>query len=367
MKDSQALGLRESVYLGALSLGVAFMSTPFVIQVIHTGLTTAAWGDSTNADDPIANMVAMIAITSVVYNLFTKIKNRYGLIACLEGACWMVGLVPIFYWLITKGRALPSIDNYPYLGLFLFIGAICLGILRSRLKKPTAIAVSSDLHSPPPTEDDARLVAEAINDSPPRQQESGGRGGDTKARRWILVAAAGVMVAVAAAIPRSFPLWTSESSDEPVENCQSWYNARVLPIFKNKAPQWVGWANALDTFAKEPERNERLLSDIDAGVAPAELLNRRKVGDKWFAAQDIFDVAVEMTVLDGHWDDDEMKRVAAASVVEMRALMELLALDNLLANTVGFPPFPDSQSFNADLRRATLGLEKACGLETASP
>ena len=118
---------------------------------------------------------------------------------------------------------------------------------------------------------------------------------------------------------------------------------------------------------RSPERNERLLSDIDAGVAPAELLNRRKVGDKWFAAQDIFDIEVEMTVLDGHWDDDEMKRVAAASVVQMRALMEVLAMENLLANTVGFPPFPDSQSLNADLRRATLGLEKACGLETASP
>ena len=364
MKDSQALGWRESVYLGALSLGVAFMSTRFVIEVIHTGLTTAAWGDSIKAADPIANMVAMIAITSVVYNLLTKIKNRYGLIACLEGACWMLGLVPISYWLITKGTALPSIDNYSYLGLILFIGAICLNILRSRLKEPTAIAASSDSHSPPPTEDDARLVAEAINDPPPRQQESGGRWGDTKARRWILFAAA---VVVAAAVPRSFPLWTSEGSDEPVDNCQSWYNERVVPIFQNKAAQWVGWVNALDTFAHEPERNERLLSDIDAGVAPAELLNRRKVGDKWFAAQDNFNVEVEMTVLDGHWDDDEMKRVAAASVVRMRALMELLALDNLLANTVGFPPFPHFQSINLDLRRATLGLEKACGLETASP
>ena len=115
----------------------------------------------------------------------------YGLIACLEGACWLLGLVPILYWLITKGRALlPSIDNYRYLGLILYIGAICLGFLRYQLKKPTAIAASSDSHDPPPTEDDARPVAEAINDPPPRQQESGGRGGDTKARRWMLVAAA---------------------------------------------------------------------------------------------------------------------------------------------------------------------------------
>ena len=108
------------------------------------------------------------------------------------------------------------------------------------------------------------------------------------------------------------------------------------------------------------------MSDIDAGVAPAELLNRGEVTDEWFVAQDIFDVEVEMAVLDGHWDDDESRRVAAASVVQMRAIAELLALDNLLANTVGFPPFPDSQGFNTDLRRATLGLEKACGLETAS-
>ena len=367
MKDSQALGLRESVYLGVLSLGVAFMSTHFVIRVIHTGFTTAAWGDSLDAADPIANMLAMIAITSVVYNLLTKIKNRYGLIACLEGAFWMLGSVPIFAWLITKGTALPSIDNHPYSVLFLVIGAICLNILRSRLKKPTAIAASSDSHSPPPTEDDTRLVAEAVNDPPPRQQESGGRWGDTKARRWILVTAAVAIVIVAATIPQSFPLWTTESPDEPVDNCQSWYNERVVPIFQNKAPQWVGWVNALDTFAHEPERNERLLSDIDAGVAPAELLNRRKVGDKWFAAHDNFNIEVEMTVLDGHWDDDEMKRVAAASVVRMRALMELLALDNLLADTVGFPPFPHFQSINLDLRRATLGLEKACGLETASP
>ena len=330
MKDSKALGLGESVYLGALSLGVAFMSIHFVVLVIHTGFTSATWGESLNAGDPIANMVAMIAITSVVYNLLTKIKNRYGLIACLEGACWMLGLVPISYWLITKGSVLlPSIDNYPYLGLILYIGAICLNILRSRLKKPTTIAASPDSHSPPPT-----------NDPPPRQQGSGGRWGDTKARRWIKVAAAVVILAVAAAVARSFPLWTPESPDEPVDNCPSWYNERVVPIFKDKVPQWVGWGNALDTFAREPERNERLLSDIDAGVSPAELLNRGEVTDEWFVAQDIFDVEVEMAVLDGHWDDDESRRVAAASVVQMRAIAELLALDNLLANTVGFPRSP---------------------------
>ena len=95
MKDSQALGWGESLYLGAISLGVAFMSAPFVVQVIHAGFTTATWGDSISADDAIANMVAMIAITSVVYNLLAKIKSRYGLIACLEGACWLLGLVPI--------------------------------------------------------------------------------------------------------------------------------------------------------------------------------------------------------------------------------------------------------------------------------
>ena len=270
------------MYLGALSLGVAFMSTRFVVQVVHTGLTTAAWGDSIDADDPIANMVAMIAITSVVYNLLTKIRNRYGLIACLEGACWMVGSIPILYWLITQGRALPSIDNYEYLGLVLFIAAICLAVLRSRLKKSTAMAASSDSPGPTPAEDGAKGETEVSNDPPPRRQGRGGRWRDAKVRRWMWVAAAVVAVAVAAVVPRSFPLWTSESSDEPVDDCQSWYNERVLPIFKDKAQQWVGWANALDTFVKDPERHEQLLSDIDAGLAPAEVLNRREVGDQWF-------------------------------------------------------------------------------------
>lgn len=355
-EDLKPLGLTESVYLGVLSLGVAFMSTGLVTQAIHAGFTTAAWGDSVNVGDPIANTVAMIAITSVVYNLLTKIRNRHGLVACLEGVCWMVGLVPILYWLITIGRnALPSIDTYPYLGLILWIGAICLHILRSQLTTSSATA-ASDVHSSPPT-DPARLAEDAISDPPPRQQEA-----DTRTRKWVRIVAAGALLVVAVLVARSFPLLTSESSDGPVDDCRSWYNERVVPIFNNTVPQWVGWGNALDSFIEDPERNERLMSDINVGKAPVELLSRSKVGNKWFAAQDLSNVEVERAALDGHWDDDEVTRAAAASAIEMRAIVDLLALDDLLANTVGFPPFPHSQSLGTDLRRAILGLEKACGL-----
>ena len=65
-------------------------------------------------------MVAMIAISSVVYSLLTRIKNRYGLLASFEGpACSWVR--SILFWIIDKGRVLPDISNYPYLGLFLVI------------------------------------------------------------------------------------------------------------------------------------------------------------------------------------------------------------------------------------------------------
>ena len=47
----------------------------------------------------------------------------------------------------------------------------------------------------------------------------------------------------------------------------------------------------------------------------------------------------------------------------MQALMDVLTLEFLLADTAGFYPFPDSQGLKTDLRRAALGLEKACDLE----
>lgn len=345
------------------------MSTRFVIEVMHTGLTTAAWGESLDAEEPIANMVAMIAISSVVYNLLIKINSKHGLIACVEGACWMVGSIPIFYWLITKGRALPSIDNYRYLGLILVIAAICLGFVRSRLKR---LSANASFSVPPSlstteTEADAILTVDAVSDPPLRKRGNRGRWSNTRARRWILVAAAAAIVAVSAAVPMSFPLRTSEASAEPRGSCQDWYNARVVPIFENQAEQWIGWANALHSFADEPERREQLVSDIDIGKAPAELLNLRETGDNWFVAQDNFEAEFEITVLDDRWDDDEMKRVADASTVQMRALIDLMALQSLLADSVGFPPFPDAQGFTADLGSAALGLEKACALETATP
>lgn len=366
MNGSRDLGVRESVYLGILSVGVAFMSTRFVVQVVHTGLTTAVWGDSVDATDPLANMLAMIAIASVVYNLLTKIANRHGLLAPLEGACWMVGLVPVGYWLVTKGKTLPPIDNHRYLGLFLVVGAICLGFLRYRLKKSTATGATSDSFSQRPTDEDRILPAKAINGPPSRQQEGDGRWGGTKTRRWMLVAAAGLMVAWSAVIPNAYPLWAPDDAVESVDICEDWYNAIVVPIWKDQAPLWAEWANALDAFVRVPARDEQLSSDIDAGVAPAELRDRRALGDKFFAAQDRFNVEVELTILDGHWDDEETRRVATASAVQMRALMDLVALTDILADAVDFPPFPDSEQFNVDLRRATLGLERACGSEAAS-
>ena len=49
------------MYVGALSLGVAFMSSTFAIRVIHTFVTSAGWEDSLDSNDPISSLVAMIA------------------------------------------------------------------------------------------------------------------------------------------------------------------------------------------------------------------------------------------------------------------------------------------------------------------
>ena len=116
-------------------------------------------------------------------------------------------------------------------------------------------------------------------------------------------------------------------------------------------------------FVEEPGRNEQVLSEIDEGSAPAELVDRPRVIREWLAAQDDLQIEIEIALLDDNWDDDEMKRIAAVRVVGMQALVDVLTLDILLADTAGFYPFPDLQGLVADLEMASLGLERACDLE----
>ena len=363
MSDSQAHEPRDSVYVGALSLGVAFMSSSFAIRVVHTFFTSAGWEDSLDSNDPISNLVAMIAISSVVYNLLTKIKNRYGLIASLEGACWITGSIPILYWIVYKGRVLPAIDDYPYLGLFLFVAAICLGVVRSWLQKSTPM---STLPSPGDLShigDDGEVGAEGGNGPSPNQSTSGAQGGNSTARKWMLVMAAAAAIVVATLIPRTFPLITRESTADPAENCRGWYDTRVVSLYKGQVSQWVEWSNALNAFVEEPGRNEQILSEINAGSAPAELVDRARAIREWSAAQDDLEIEIDIALLDDHWDDDEMKRIAAVRIVEMQALMAVLTMDILLADTAGFYPFPNSQGLETDLKMAARGLERACDLE----
>ena len=357
MSNSQPPNIRDSVYVGALSLGVAFMSSSFVIRVVHTSFTSAGWKDSLDGpNDPIASLIAMIAISSVVYSLLTRIKNRYGLLASFEGACWLIGSVPILFWTIDKGRVLPDIADYRYLGLFLMIAAVCLHAVRSRLPK-SSLRTSSAISQ---VGDDSEVAEGGGNEPPPHEATSGGQEGKTTARRWMLGLAAGAVIVVAALVPQSFPLLPSESVPDPAENCRGWHDTKVIPLYESRLSLWSEWSNALNIFIGQPGVEERILSEIDAGMAPATLLDRPEANRKWAAAQDLREVESAIALLDDRFDDREVRRVAMVRLSEMQALMDALAIDFLLADIAGFYPLPDAEGLETELRRAALGLESAC-------
>ena len=277
----------------------------------------------------------------------------------MEGACWIIGFTPILFWIIHKGRVLPDIANYPYLGLFLVVAAICLGLIRSLLLKSTLPSLG-DLS---PNGDDSKAAEEGGDELSPHQPTSGRKMGNTTSRRWMLGLAAGAVVVVAALVPQSFPLLPSESASGPAENCRDWHDTKVVSLYKGRLALWAEWSNSLNAFVKESGREERILSEIDTGAAPAALLNRPETIRKWSAAQDVREVAFAIGMLNDHLDDNEVRRIATVRMIEMQALMDVLTLDVLLADAAGFYPFPDSQGLEADLKRAALGLEKACELE----
>ena len=123
-KDIQALGWKDTALLGLLSLWVAFMSSEFVIRAIHTGTTTANWGDPLTAGDGVDSLIAMIAISSIIYNLLSKVNSEHNLWAALGGACLIISAVGIFTWAIDEGNALPTGKSYLGVGILFFLFAI---------------------------------------------------------------------------------------------------------------------------------------------------------------------------------------------------------------------------------------------------
>ena len=285
--------IRDSVYIGALSLGVAFMSSTFVIRVVHTFITSAGWEDSLDSDDPISSLVAMIAISGVVYTLLTRIKNRYGLIASLEGACWLVGSVPVLFWIIHKGRVLPDISDYPYLGLLLVIAAVFLHAFRSRILKSTP-RTSGDMSQ---VGDDGEVAEESGSEQGKTEQ------GKTRARGWMLVVAAGVAIVVSAVVPRSFPLLDTESAADSEDDCRAWYDSKVVALYKGQVAQWVEWSKALKAFVNSSEKQDEILADPTLTASIADLIDRRSTAiGKYEAAQDALDVEIEIAFLgDDYW------------------------------------------------------------------
>ena len=356
MSASQTPNLRDSVCIALLSFCVALMYSTFVVRVIHTHLTSAGWEDSLDSNDPIATVVTMIAISSVIYNLLTKIKNRYGLIASFEGACWLIGALPVLFWIIHTGRVFPDISDYPYLGLWLVVAAICLAVIRSRRLRSTL----------PLTHDKSRdrgdsEIAEVGSNEPPHESTSERQRYDTRAKRWMLVAAAGSAIAVSALVPRSFPLLDTEGTVDPDENCRNWYDDEVVSLYKGSASLWVAWSESLKDFVNEPARKEQFLAEIEASDSLTDLVDRRSEAiSTWKAAQEDLDVEIDIALLDDHWDSDELRRIVAVRLPEMQGLIDLITLNTLLADAAGFYPFPDSQELETDLKRAALGLEKAC-------
>lgn len=360
MSKARTHDLRDSVYIGALSLAVAFMSSTFVIRVVHTSITSAGWEDSLDSNDPVSSMVAMIAISSVVYSLLTRIKNRYGLIASFEGACWLIGSVPILFWIIHQGRVLPDISDFPYLGSLLVIAAVFLHVLRSRTLK-SARRSSGDMSQ---VGDDSEVAEESGNDRTPHQPMASGQQGKSRARRWMLGVAAGAAIVVAALIPRSFPLLDTESAANSEDDCRPWYDSKVVALYKGRLALWVEWSKALKAFVNSPEKQDEILADPVLSASIADLIDQRStVSMKHEVAQDDLDLEIEIAFLgDDYWDADEMKSIAAVRIAEMQALMDALTLEFILADAVGFYPFPDSEGLETDLRMAALGLERACGL-----
>ena len=350
MRDSQPVGSRELVCLGALSLGVAIMFSGFVIQAIHWA-TSASWGDALPADDPIASLSAILAISGIFFFLFTRVRNEYGLVVLLEMACWATGFAPLLPGFILKGRALPSIGTYPYLSLCLFVIAIILrshrlGVSGFRRKRPTPIVSSSSEDELTPCGDHGR------------------------ASGWRLVASlvpVGISVALAVALPVSDSAAAPEEALDPVATCQVWYDTRFLPIFEGPVQQWIDWTLALDEHLDTPGLAEQVVFGIETGMFPPELLDRREMGDELVMTMQNTVVGIEVATLDPYWENDEIEEVISATAAEMRTIARVLALDIQFAEIVDFAPFPNAQNFMADLERVALGLEKACGLETTSP
>ena len=108
-------------------------------------------------------------------------------------------------------------------------------------------------------------------------------------------------------------------------------------------------------------REEQFLAEIEASDSLTDLVDRRSEAiSTWKAAQEDLDVEIDIALLDDHWDSDELRRIVAVRLPEMQGLIDLITLNTLLADAAGFYPFPDSQELETDLKRAALGLEKAC-------
>lgn len=131
----ETLGWKDTVILGTLSLGVAFMSSAFVLRLIHTGITTAGWDDLLPADDPTSSLLAVIAISTVIYNVLARIKSEQNLTASVCGAFVMLGVVGTLAWLIGNTHAQGASINYLYSGISFFVcAALCLAIPAARRK-----------------------------------------------------------------------------------------------------------------------------------------------------------------------------------------------------------------------------------------
>lgn len=135
MSSVEALGWKDTVILGTLSLGVAYLSSGFVLRLIHTGITTTEWGDPLPADDPTSSLLAVIAISTVIYNVLAKIKSEQNMTASVCGAFVMLGVVGTLAWLIGNSQAQSVSTSYLYSGISFFVfAALCLVTPTARRK-----------------------------------------------------------------------------------------------------------------------------------------------------------------------------------------------------------------------------------------
>lgn len=133
MNSVEALGWKDTVTLGTLSLGVAFISSEFVLRLIHTGITTTEWDDPLPADDPTSSLLAIIAISTIIYNVLAKIKNEQHMTASVCGAFVMLGVVGTLAWLIGNTHAQGASITYLYSGISFFVfAALCLATRAAR-------------------------------------------------------------------------------------------------------------------------------------------------------------------------------------------------------------------------------------------